>query len=157
MRGWIARKFSRRITFCTAARPLSSPQFVSNRSGGSIVGNQAINNGGIINDATKSAAAGNASVLNMTGATAITFADNKARNYGGGIAVVTNGGSTTPAATANLNNMTLNNNRANSDGSGDGGALYQGLAVSGGGTTFTGTLNIAFQCRKLRGQWRHPQ
>jgi CSLREA domain-containing protein len=114
-------------------------------NGGSIVGNQAINNGGgIINDATKTAAAGNASALNMTGATAVTFTDNKSRNHGGGIAVITNAGSTTPAASATLNNMTLRSNQADSDnsGGGDGGALYQGSVVTGGGTTLTGATII---------------
>jgi CSLREA domain-containing protein len=137
--GGIARTYSQFTSAIFNASTLNI------NNGGSIVGNLAVNNGGgIINDATKSQAAGNASVLNMTGATAVTFTNNKARNHGGGIAVITNAGSTTPAATATLNNMTLRSNQANSDnsGGGDGGALYQGSVVTGGGTTFTGTLSI---------------
>ena len=138
--GGIARTYSQ---FTAAVFNAST---LNINSGGSIVGNQANNNGGgIINDATKSAAAGNASVLNMTGATAVTLTNNRARNNGGGIAVITGSGSSGPAAAANLNNMTLRSNQANSDnsGGGDGGALHNDSGgVSGGGTTFTGSLTI---------------
>jgi len=138
--GGIGRTYSQFVSAIFNASTLNI------NSGGSIVGNQAINNGGgIINDATKSAAAGNASVLNMTGATPVTFTNNKARNHGGGIAVITGAGSSGPAAAATLNNMTLRSNQANSDatGGGDGGALHNDSGgVAGGGTTFTGTLTI---------------
>ena len=136
--GGIARTYSQFVAAVFNASTL-------NINGGSIVGNLAINNGGgVINDATKTAATGNASNLNIGGTTAVTMTNNNARNHGGAIAVVTGAGSTTPAASASLNNMTLRNNIANSDssGGGDGGAFYQSSAVSGGGTAFTGGLSI---------------
>lgn len=113
-----------------------------NINGGSIVGNVANNNGGgVLNDATQSSTGGS-SVLNIGATTTVTMTDNKAKNNGGAIAVITTGGS--PTATGTLTNMTLRNNRANSDnsGGGDGGAFYQNNNATTVGTTFTGTLII---------------
>ena len=74
-----------------------------------------------------------AGTLNIGQTTATVLSGNKAKNNGGGI-------HTSNAATANLKDMVLRSNQANSDnsGGGDGGALYHNI----GTTTFTGTLTI---------------
>ena len=109
-----------------------SNQTVVTINGGSINGNVANTDGGGVyfNSQLFDVAAGTLSV-GQTTATALT--GNKAKNNGGGIHV-------SNAATANLKDMTLRSNQANSDnsGGGDGGALYQNT----GTTTFTGTLAI---------------
>lgn len=102
-------------------------------NGGSINGNIANTDGGgvyfnaALFDTT-------ASTLNMGATTAVALDSNKAKNNGGGIHI-------SGAATANLNNMTLRSNQANSDssgGGGDGGAFYQNT----GTTTFSGALTV---------------
>ena len=121
-------------------------------NGGSIVGNVATNNGGgVLNDATRTASGG-LNALNIGATTAVTLTNNSARNNGGGIAVQTDAGSPTPAASATLNNMTLRANRADSDSSGvgDGGARHQNLQAAGGGTTFNGTLSMAVRVSAIQ-------
>jgi CSLREA domain-containing protein len=120
----------------------NSNQTIVNINGGSIIGNNASadgapagnnNGGGVYFNSFEFDT--NTSILNIGQSTAVTINSNRAENSGGGIHV-------SNQARANLNNMTLRSNQANSDnaGGGDGGALFNDNAPST--TTFTGTLTI---------------
>ncbi|HEX8566427.1 MAG TPA: right-handed parallel beta-helix repeat-containing protein [Pyrinomonadaceae bacterium] len=119
-----------------------SNQTIVNINGGSIIGNNASadgapagnnNGGGVYFNSFEFDT--NTSILNIGQSTAVTINSNRAENSGGGIHV-------SNQARANLNNMTLRSNQANSDnaGGGDGGALFNDNAPST--TAFTGTLTI---------------
>ena len=119
----------------------TSNQTTVNINGGSIVGNNATGTGTSVNNNgggvyfNASLFDVTASTLNIGQTTATAITGNKAKNNGGGVYV-------SGAATANLKNMTLLSNQANSDnsGGGDGGGLYQD--TTGSTTNFTGTLTI---------------